>query len=63
MSTKGGVPAFEPYEDNDDDFSQITESDVHVGENTFDILVSDCTFNELELRRALDGKVVDFNGL
>mmetsp|Transcript_673 Transcript_673/g.619 ORF Transcript_673/g.619 Transcript_673/m.619 type:complete len:417 (+) Transcript_673:675-1925(+) len=61
IASKGG--AFEPYEDDADDFSEITESDIHVGENTFDILVSDCTFNELELRRTLDGKVVDFNGL
>lgn len=62
MLMKTGA-VFKPYDQEDDEFSVITESDLHAGENTFDVLIKDCEIDELVVKKILAGKVSDMRAL
>lgn len=59
---KSGI-SFKPYDEGASEFSDITESELATTENTLDVLVRNCEFDELVLRKMLAGKVLELDGL
>lgn len=59
---KPGI-SFRPYDEGASEFSDITESELATTENTLDVLVRNCEFDELVLRKMLAGKVLELDGL